>query len=522
MDIQNELTRYIKYRDIYNAEPHQKKNISNDAITFNIEEIEQTLKEMTVVVLQNNIQLNNNKNVNKNGKHNLRVITFKFDKNHRSRYEYNAKRYIFDEKSYHDGKINEWSYWEDVFLMLNVDWGSQEYEDKHYMLFGEGFYRILWSKYAEIMKEQIRNRNDWYNNERPELNNKLNVIGFNDDNVFAQKVVINNPNSKIVLIGDIHSSFHSLYDIMNDIRHMFNGNSMTLLDNNYIIFLGDIVDRGPYGLELLAFIYLLKIKNKDNVFIINGNHEDFSTYMIYGLGKEKKYQINDHKTYKNKYGYDYDLLDQMLFYLPSVIYLKFDDIWYHLSHGGISYKDTMPNNRGNIDVNIKDFLNDKNAKYYYIKNVSNDGHETGEGFKWDDFDQTIDNPIFNKSRGAGYKYGPNTVKKYLETNNISCIISGHQDNIKLGLLVDNNDISNDELMIDNYTFKMCSKDRHCNYHYNLYAPCEYVNGNCQYDNDKRHHINLNPGNDFLALVTSTSTVSKNVPANTYLILENKN
>ena len=68
-------------------------------------------------------------------------------------------------------------------------------------------------------------------------------------------------NAKIIVMGDNHGSFHSFFRIF--IRLFIDG----IIDNNYnlkqdykIIFLGDIVDRGFYSLEILYIILQLMEK----------------------------------------------------------------------------------------------------------------------------------------------------------------------------------------------------------------------------------------------------------------------
>jgi Calcineurin-like phosphoesterase len=43
-------------------------------------------------------------------------------------------------------------------------------------------------------------------------------------------------------------------------------------DTNYL-FLGDYVDRGYHSVELLSLIIALKVRYKDRLFILRGNHE---------------------------------------------------------------------------------------------------------------------------------------------------------------------------------------------------------------------------------------------------------
>jgi len=80
--------------------------------------------------------------------------------------------------------------------------------------------------------------------------------------------------SNLILIGDIHGSVHSL--VRNFIRLVLLGHiddNFVLKKNVYLIFLGDIADRGWYSVEAWYLIMLVKLKNWDRVQILQGNHE---------------------------------------------------------------------------------------------------------------------------------------------------------------------------------------------------------------------------------------------------------
>ena len=85
------------------------------------------------------------------------------------------------------------------------------------------------------------------------------------------------------IVGDIHGQYSDL---------------LRLLDvggyppESRYLFLGDYVDRGPYGIECMMLLAALKVKYPTKVFLLRGNHECGPISRIYGFYDEVKRRYN--------------------------------------------------------------------------------------------------------------------------------------------------------------------------------------------------------------------------------------
>ncbi len=93
--------------------------------------------------------------------------------------------------------------------------------------------------------------------------------------------------SKILAVGDLHGSIYTLLDILDDwIEKDWLNNDYTLAPHVHAVFLGDYVDRGQGGIEVLAMLLRLKIKNWSQVTLIRGNHEDWALNGYFNFAEE--------------------------------------------------------------------------------------------------------------------------------------------------------------------------------------------------------------------------------------------
>ena len=129
----------------------------------------------------------------------------------------------------------------------------------------------------------------------------------------------------VTVCGDIHGQFHDLQEVRARTRRVqrwrrpqtdaffsvlflqlfrIGGNSP---DTNYL-FMGDYVDRGYYSVETVTLLVAMKVRYRERITILRGNHESRQITQVYGFYDECLRKYGNPNVWK----YFTDLFD----YLP--------------------------------------------------------------------------------------------------------------------------------------------------------------------------------------------------------------
>lgn len=191
----------------------------------------------------------------------------------------------------------------------------------------------------------------------------------------------------VTVCGDIHGQFHDLSELFR-----IGGNSP---DTNYL-FMGDYVDRGYYSVETVTLLVALKLRYRERVTILRGNHESRQITQVYGFYDECLRKYGN----ANVWRFFTDLFD----FLPLTALI---DNQIFCLHGGLSPSiDTLDHVRG-IDR---------------VQEVPHEGPMCD--LLWSDPDDRCGWGI--SPRGAGYTFGQDISEAFNHNNGLTLVARAHQ------------------------------------------------------------------------------------------------
>jgi hypothetical protein len=242
------------------------------------------------------------------------------------------------------------------------------------------------------------------------------------------KIIKPNAEDKFIVIGDVHGSFATLVRILLRLRKKNILNEHCVLNDNYnIIFLGDLVDRGIYGYEVIMILFLLKLKNPNNVFLNNGNHED---KLINSKNDESlwnqisiQFEIDVATIIFNNINLLFNIGHcAILIKNPTV-----ENKYIYLAHGGLP---TSVENGHLIDNFSYVYFN--NMSYYLVDNkliskyFPHMRQYVNDTIRWSDWGNKDVATLENSRGGKSYVFGKNILDQ-VRLLGIDMVIRGHQD-----------------------------------------------------------------------------------------------
>jgi len=232
----------------------------------------------------------------------------------------------------------------------------------------EGQIEHVWNK-SELTKEQCKS-----------LTEKAREILQEESN--CQPV-----RCPVTVCGDIHGQFLDLKEL-----YRIGG---VLPETNYV-FLGDYVDRGYYSVKTVTLMFLYKVRYKERITLLRGNHESRQITQVYGFFDECVRTYSGPDVWK--------LFTDTFDYLPVTAVIENQII---CMHGGISPSLDSLDNIRQLDR---------------IQEVPHEGPMCD--LLWSDPDDRCGWGI--SPRGAGYTFGQDISEQFNHANGLKLIARAHQ------------------------------------------------------------------------------------------------
>lgn len=201
----------------------------------------------------------------------------------------------------------------------------------------------------------------------------------------------------MTICGDIHGQFF-------DLIRMFEVSGDASPSNPYL-FLGDYVDRGSFSMEVVTYLFSLKINLPKSFYLLRGNHECRRMTKFFNFRDECIYKYDE-----EVYNAIMDVFDTLP--LAAVLAQR-----YFCVHAGLS-----PDLRYIEDLNKIDRFQEIPRTGAMCDLLWSDPTENKAESEKEDVTKWFRH---NQKRGISYIYGKSAVKVFLKSNKIQCIIRGH-------------------------------------------------------------------------------------------------
>jgi len=201
----------------------------------------------------------------------------------------------------------------------------------------------------------------------------------------------------VVVVGDIHGQFFDLIRVFK-----IGGDPST----TRYLFLGDYVDRGFFSAECMLYLWALKIRHPDNILLLRGNHESRHLTEYFTFRTECEYKFN-------KEMYDACMVSFDCLPLAAVL-----DEQFLCVHGGLSPEVTTLADIEAIDRFTEPPAQGAMCDLLWADPAVDFGTEAAD----------TETPFFtnNAARGCSYYFTYQATCRFLEKNNLLCLVRAHE------------------------------------------------------------------------------------------------
>ncbi|KAG5507195.1 hypothetical protein JIQ42_06601 [Leishmania sp. Namibia] len=212
----------------------------------------------------------------------------------------------------------------------------------------------------------------------------------------------------LVVVGDIHGQ-------MKDLEYILSFMGPPTAERFYL-FNGDFIDRGPYGCEVLVYIFSLLCTYPDYVYLNRGNHENYSTNTEYGFMAELYAKYGARSSY---------LLSAMVDSYEWMPLLSVIDHRVAVVHGGAP----------RLVCTLKEIEAIGHVRDIPVEHQSSRAEQLLAELLWNDPVEKFRSRQLgtsqqgagwrSSSRGCGVEYLSNITEQFLKQNDLSLLIRSH-------------------------------------------------------------------------------------------------
>lgn len=193
---------------------------------------------------------------------------------------------------------------------------------------------------------------------------------------------------RVFVVGDLHGDYRSLCLLLESVDLSVDG----------LVFLGDYADRGCFGLEVVKKVANLARENPNRVFLLKGNHEDYTKG---GVPRFWPCEFCE-EVVRKRGSWQSFFKDEFSGFLELLNLAVIFEGWLLFVHGGVSSK---------IDGLWK---------------LANPSREVELDVLWSDPFDGVGERVNLKRRGVGVEFGVDITRKVCEQLGVLKIIRSHQ------------------------------------------------------------------------------------------------